>query len=110
MEPLSWVRSSKLTTAALLLAVGMGLGACTSDHTHEYLAHTDRVTSGSGDASAANKTVHTINPWPAHSRHTQIDMDGKRAGLAAKRYETNTSVKPKGLTHGSTALDGGQKN
>jgi hypothetical protein len=111
MKPLSSPPASlKLTAAVLLLSAGAGLGACTSDQTHEYLAHTDKVTSGSGDASSANKVTHTINPWPAHSRNTQIDMDGKRAGLAAKRYETNTSIKPKGLSNGPTALDGGQKN
>jgi hypothetical protein len=54
--------------------------------------------------------VHTINPWPAHSRNTQIEMDGKRAGLAAKRYESNTSIKPKGLGSDTVPFNGGQKN
>jgi hypothetical protein len=110
MEPLGWPRSLKLTAAVLLLSAGAGLGSCTSDQSHEYLAHTDRVTSGTGDASAANKVVHTINPWPAHSRNTQIEMDGKRAGLAAKRYESNTSTKPKGLSSDTIPFNGGQKN
>jgi hypothetical protein len=41
--------------------------------------------------------MHTIDPWSKPSNKTQIDMDGKRAGLAVKRYETNTSPQPKGL-------------
>jgi hypothetical protein len=110
MEHLSWPRSLKVTAAVLLLSTSVGLGACTSDQNHEYFAHTDRVTSGAGDASAANKVAHTINPWPAHSRNTRIEMDGKRAGLAAKRYESNTSIKPKGLGSGTTVLNGGEKN
>jgi hypothetical protein len=110
MQPLSRPRPLKLTAAALLLSAGVGLGACTSDQHHEYLAHTDKVTSGSGDASASNKVVHTIDPWPAHSRKTRIEMDAKRAALAAKRYETNTSIKPKGLNSDTPIFDGGQKN
>jgi Tfp pilus assembly protein PilX len=97
----------KATAVGLLLAAGAALAACTSDQSHEYLAHSDRVTSGAGDAAASNRAAHTINPWSAPSHKTQIDMDGKRAGLATKRYETNTSVKPRGF---STDTEGGPKN
>lgn len=75
--------------AALLISAVVGLAACTSDQTHEYLAHSDRVTSGAGDAVAANKAIHTIDPWPPYSQKTQIETDGKRAGVAMKRYETS---------------------
>jgi hypothetical protein len=100
----------KAAAAGLLLSAGAVLAACTSDQTHEYLAHTDRVTKGAGDAVATNRAVHTIDPWPRHSHKTQIDMDGKRAGLAAKRYETNTTINPKGLTSEPVAVDEGKKN
>lgn len=72
--------------------------ACTDDQRYEYLAHTDTVTEGAGDAVAANKAVQTINPWPVHSQNKNIDLDGKRGHLAVRRYETNTSIKPKGLS------------
>ena len=103
-------RRSKTTAAGLLLCAGVALAACTSDQSHEYLAHSDRVTAGAGDAAASNRAAHTINPWSAPSHKTQIDMDGKRAGLATKRYETNTSVKPKGLTTDSSSIEDGPKN
>ncbi|NJO32187.1 MAG: hypothetical protein HC869_02760 [Rhodospirillales bacterium] len=51
--------------------------------------------------------MHTVDPWPYYSQKTQIDMDGKRAQLAAKRYETNTSIKPKGLNSDATFILGG---
>src|SRR5262245_60080217 len=102
--PFTSILTARATMTAMLLAAGVALGACTSDQRHEYLAHTDRVTSGAGDAVAANKVAHTIDPWPPHSAKTQIDMDGKRAGVATKRYETNTTLPPKGLTQ--TAPDG----
>jgi hypothetical protein len=96
----------KIAAAGLLLSAGAVSAACTSDQTHEYLAHTDRVTRGAGDAVATNKAMHTIDPWPRNSHKTQIDMDGKRAGLAAKRYESNTSINPKGLSSEPAVVDG----
>jgi len=106
--PLSAPRS-RTAAAGLLLCAGVLLAACTSDQSHEYLAHSDRVTRGAGDAAASNSALHTINPWSAPSHKTQIDMDGKRAGLATKRYETNSSAKPKGLTTDSGATENGTK-
>jgi hypothetical protein len=107
--PLRALRS-KTTAAGLLLVAGVALAACTSDQSHNYLAHSDRVTSGSGDATASNRAAHTINPWSSPSHKTQIDMDGKRAALATKRYETNTSIKPKGLTSDTVSIENGSKN
>jgi hypothetical protein len=99
----------KATTVGLLLCAGASLVACTSDQSHEYLAHSDRVTSGAGDAAASNRAMHTIDPWSRPSHKTQIDMDGKRAGLAVKRYETNTSPKPRGLNGDTTSVEVGSK-
>lgn len=113
MKPLGTpLRPLKPRTAAagLLLCAGAALAACTSDQSHEYLAHSDKVTSGSGDASASNSAIHTIDPWSRNSHNTRIDMNGKRAGLATKRYETNTSPKPKGLTTDTNAIEIGPKN
>ena len=97
-----------LVATLLLLASG-----CTSDPIYPYRAHTDKVTLGAGNASAVNRAVHTIDPWPQYSRKTQIDTDGNRALVAVRRYETNTSVKPKGLSPEPAATNsaqGTQKN
>jgi len=101
---------SKATVASLLLGASVVLAACNSDRAHEYLARSDKVTSGAGDAVAANRAIHTISPWSPPSHKTQIDMDGKRAGLAVKRYETNTSPKPKGLNSDTISVEVGPKN
>jgi hypothetical protein len=97
-----------LVATLLLLASG-----CTSDPIYPYRAHTDKVTLGAGNASAVNRAVHTIDPWPQYSRKTQIDTNGNRALVAVRRYETNTSIKPKGLSSepatGNTAQET-QKN
>lgn len=90
--------------AGVVLA-GLLAAGCSSDQRHEYLAHTDTVTRGAGDAVAANKAIHTVNPWPEHGRNANIPMDGKRGQLAVSRYETNTSIEPKGLN--TTGSSGG---
>jgi hypothetical protein len=94
--------------AALVLSLASG---CTSDQYYEYKAHTDKVTEGAGNASAANRAIHTIDPWPAHSEKTQIDMDGKRALTAVRRYETNNGGRSKDLSADASANgNGGTRN
>jgi hypothetical protein len=100
----------KAAAAGLLLCcAGTLLAACTSDQSHEYLAHSDKITRGAGDAVASNRAVQTIDPWSRPSHNTKIDMDGKRAALAARRYQTNTGAKPKGLASETTSAEGGEK-
>ena len=99
------------TIAAMaLMALSTSLGGCSSDQVHEYRAHSDKVTSGAGDAAASNRVVHTVDPWPYYSQKTQIDMDGKRSQLAIRRYETNTSIKPKGTSSDSSGILNGNGN
>ena len=99
-----WVLFS-ITTLALSLASG-----CRSDQLYDYRAHTDKVTEGAGNASAANRAIHTIDPWPAYAEKTEIDMDGKRALVAVRRYETNTSAKPNGADMSAANGNGAPKN
>ena len=89
--------SFRVLFAITMLVLPLASG-CTSDQLYEYRAHTDKVTEGAGNASAANRAIQTVDPWPASSQKTEITMDGKRALLATRRYETNTSVKPKDLS------------
>jgi hypothetical protein len=96
---------SKALGASVLASALIAMG-CSSDHIHEYRANTDRVTSGSGNAMAANRAVHTIDPWPYQSQNTQIDIDGKRAQVAVRRYESSASSKSKGASSDSTPTNG----
>lgn len=90
--------------AVLVLSLVSG---CTSDQFYEYRAHTDKVTEGAGNASAANRAIHTVDPWPAYAEKTEINTDGKRAMVAVRRYETNTSIKP---STEASASSGATKN
>jgi hypothetical protein len=98
----TWVVVSVATS---LLASG-----CTSDQFYEYRAHTDKVTEGAGNASAANRAIQTVDPWPVYSQKTDVNMDGKRALVAVRRYETNTSLKPKDSGADMSASNGAAKD
>ena len=91
--------------AALVLSLASG---CTSDQLYEYRAHTDKVTEGAGNANAANRAIQTVDPWPVYAEKTQINMDGKRALTAVRRYETNTGGKPS--ADASANGNGGTRN
>ena len=69
----------------LVLAATMLLGACTD----MYHDRRDSVSFGAGDAVAANKVTHMVDPWPARAGDRNIAFDGERMQAAAERYRTN---------------------
>jgi len=89
--------AARVALVAVFATVAAGAGICDPDRWFAHRAHTDRITPGAGNASAANMAVQSVDPWPAHSARKRIDMDGKRALKAIRRYETNTSIPPNGL-------------
>ena len=95
---------------ALMVAVTGGsmllLGGC---YDRDYYSQSDTITLGAGDAVATNAITQTIDPWPPHAKNTDIDLEGPRAAVAVERYQTNTSLKPKGLSK-STAPQAGNSS
>jgi len=94
----------------LLMLVGIGLSGCYEDDRYRFLAHSDTITLGAGDANAVNAATQTIDPWPPESKEARIDQDGKRAHIAIKRYETNTSIEPRGLATTDNGYSGSNGN
>ncbi len=86
---------------ASMALISVAAGGCNEEYSDRYFGYSDKVTLGAGDAVAANIAAHTVDVWPDHAQRTKINQDGKRAAIAVKRYETNTSIKPKGLTNGN---------
>lgn len=97
--PANFVRIiRKLWLLPLGAALCVALGGWDEDELrYQYRGHSDKVTRGAGNAAAANIATQTIDPWPPSSQRTQINQDGKRGHIAIKRYETNTSITPKGI-------------
>jgi hypothetical protein len=75
--------------AILALAATTLLGACTD----MYLDRRDTVSFAAGDAVAANKVTHMVDPWPVRAGDRNIMHDGERMATAAERYRTD-KVKP----------------
>ena len=71
--------------AALALAATTLLGACTD----MYLDRRDTVSFAAGDAVAANKVVHMVDPWPPYAGDRNIAFNGERMQAAAERYRTD---------------------
>lgn len=89
--------AARVAAAALFVAASAPLAIGDSDRWFNSRSHSDRVTPGAGNAAAANIATQTVDPWPAHSARKHINLDGKRAQKAIKRYETNTSITPRGV-------------
>jgi hypothetical protein len=83
-------RSDVLTRAALLAALAATTltGACTD----MYLDRRDTVSLAAGDAPAANKVTHMIDPWPVAAGNRNIEYDGERMQAAAERYRTGKTT------------------
>jgi hypothetical protein len=78
--------------AILALAATTLLGACTD----MYLDRRETVSFAAGDAVAANKVTHMVDPWPPNAGNRDIAYDGERAAAAAERYRTNKVTPPNG--------------
>ena len=86
-------RPVRLPVTALFLAASIFLAGCSEDH----FANSDFITRQAGDSVAVNKAVQTIDPWPKEAKNRKLDVEGKRAEVAIKRYEQNKVVPPKGM-------------
>jgi len=78
--------------AILALAATTLLGACTD----MYLDRRDTVSLAAGDAPAANRVTHVIDPWPIRAGDRNIAFDGERMAAAAERYRTDKVKPPSG--------------
>ena len=71
--------------AIMALAATTLLGACTD----MYLDRRDTVSFAAGDAVAANKVTHMVDPWPVRAGDRNIMHDGERMATAAERHRTD---------------------
>ncbi len=63
------------------LAGCLGLGGCA-----DSLSRSDHLAAHAGDAVAANKAIHIIDPWRRESFDTQLPVLGARPANAIRAY------------------------
>ncbi|MEW6453385.1 MAG: hypothetical protein AB1490_22235 [Pseudomonadota bacterium] len=85
---MSFRPNSKVLTIFVLL--GAVLAGC-SDY---YYDRRDTISVVSGEAMAANRVTHMIDPWPAASGRREIAYSGERMQAAHERYRTGCITKP----------------
>jgi hypothetical protein len=97
-------RSATRTIAATAL-LGAMLGGCSE----YYFDRRDGITLQSGEAMAANRVTHMIDPWPAASGNRNIAYNGEKAATAAERYRTGRVIPPVNVTTSSAAYVAAQQ-
>jgi hypothetical protein len=80
-----------LERLACLAAALAGVAALSGCH-DAYIARRDGVTFQAGDAVAANKAIHIIDPWPASARSARLPASGTQAVSAIERLETRNAA------------------
>ena len=90
---------SAIRPLALCLLLGTTLGGCSDI----YFDRRDTISLVSGEAMAANRVTHTIDPWSAASERNNIAYNGEKAATAAERYRTGRVIPPVNATTSSAA-------
>jgi hypothetical protein len=98
MSSLSGIKAAPLI-ALLLGCLALALAGCSDIYTdrRETTAH------HAGDAMAANRVTHMIDPWPAHSANRNIAFNGEKMQTAHERYRTGRIIPPVNATTSSVA-------
>jgi hypothetical protein len=85
--------------------LGAVLGGCSE----YYFDRRDTVALHSGEAMAANRVTHMIDPWPAASGRRNIAFNGEKAATASERYRTGRIIPPVNATTSSAAYVAAQQ-
>jgi hypothetical protein len=91
------------------LAVCVVLAATLPGCSDLYFDRRDTVSLVSGEAMAANRVAHTIDPWPPASSNRNIAYNGEKAAVAAERYRTGRVIPPVNATTSSAAYSQAQQ-
>jgi hypothetical protein len=94
-------RSAIKPVAAAVLGTVLGamLGGCSD----MYYDRRDTISLASGEAMAANRVTHIIDPWPPHAANRNIAYNGEKAAVASERYRTGRVIAPVNATTSSAA-------
>jgi hypothetical protein len=92
-------RATKLRAAALAVASGLGLSACSDI----YYDRRETVVPSAGDAMAVNRITQMTDPWPRESGNRNIAFNGEKMQTAVERYRQGRVIPPVNATTSSVA-------
>jgi hypothetical protein len=90
-------------SATKALVAGALLGAMLSGCSDIYFDRRETISPFSGEAMAADRVTHTIDPWSLASSNRNIAYNGEKAATAAERYRTGRVIPPVNATTSSAA-------
>lgn len=82
--------SGRTALTCLALSAVLVLAGCA-----DYLDRRETISLNGGDALAANKVTHMVDPWPLASGDRNIAFNGSKMQSAVERYRTNRVIQPK---------------
>jgi hypothetical protein len=80
-------RADLCRLGAVVLLAGLA-GGCVQDR---YFDRRDQITFGSGDATAANKVLQIIDPWPVQARTIHQGISGEQAEAVMDKFRKRAS-------------------
>jgi hypothetical protein len=97
-------RSRTNQTFAATLALTSMLAGC-SDIYHD---RRETIALSAGDAMAANRVTHTVDPWPLSSANRNLAFNGEKMQTAVERYRQNRIIQPVNINTSSAAYERAQ--
>jgi hypothetical protein len=95
---MSWSKT-KARLAGAVLALTTGLAGCSDI----YADRREHIVPYAGDAMAANRVTHMVDPWPPSSANRNIAFNGEVMQQAVERYREGRVIPPVNATTSSTA-------
>lgn len=89
----------RIGATAVLLAAGTLLAGCSDI----YFDRRETIVPTAGDAIAANRVTHMVDPWPPSSANRNIAFNGEVMQRAHERYREGRVIPPVNATTSSVA-------
>lgn len=89
---------NKLPGLPLLAAVALGVSGCN----HEDFVRTEGLTTGAGNAMAANTAMQMVDPWPAGVQDTRLRVPAERGNAAAAPADDAADTKSSQSSSGNS--------
>ena len=91
------------------IAVIIGLSVTVAGCSDIYWDRRESISLAAGDALAADRVIHMVDPWPASSANKNIAFNGERMQSAIERYRQGKVIPPVNATTSSVQYQQAQQ-